>query len=132
MKKVGVVYYELNDADTTAKQPKLKDWLETLHACLCIVVTFQPLCQERPREARESKDHKHQPFLSQPQDHRLSDDIIPLVTSPRTIVPRNKTMPPEAYNMERLAHEPPVHAYAPRYQGMCPLGHQEVIFFRTM
>jgi hypothetical protein len=30
-------------------------------------------------------------------------------------------------NMEWVSVEPPMHSYSPRFQGLCPLGHQEVV-----
>ena len=45
----------------------------------------------------------------------------------KALAKSNQVLPQQAYNMEQLPLDAPLHSYAPRFQGCCPLGHQEVI-----
>lgn len=101
------------------------NWIDVIHTCFSRVVypgdtpLRPPSAIKMTIKTQEGRNTRSLQYL----------DKAPLMTKP---FHRSQVAPIEArYNMTRLQTDAPVHAFAPRYMGTCPLGHQEVIIFTS-
>ena len=122
------LYLEVEDGlhDETTEN----EWADFFQNCLCLLspwtavaAAFDQRKQRGPQRPLNSPhDGAEESLLSQVSKRRRFCQVKPMV--------RKKKL---TYNMsiQPIEYEPPFHvSLTPRYYGMCPLGHQEIVYFK--
>lgn len=115
------VYQEIDDDGNNDNY----DWVELIN-CICLFSPFQskpPVeapCLSTPWGPQSSSTHEQNGRKVQ-DDDLLLQGLDPLLL---------QCYRQAAYKMRKVDAEPPIHAFTTRFQGLCPLGHQEIVFIK--
>lgn len=86
--------------------------------------------QEDAGRSESQRQHEKRVLLPSSQQHQqTSGEYIEGHSKPEAAKAVGaKTCNNNGKNRSSYEREPPLHAFAPRYQGLCPLGHQEIVY----
>jgi len=127
LRKIGrrgnTAYQKLEDGQ---RNQRLRPWYNPFQSCVwtainpvaCVSRDQNP--PNKAQDAKNSSGKKEEAPLLRSHQQRLKrkHQITPMAEFCKV-----------ACNMSSF-EESPIHSYAPRFQGLCPLGHREIIFFK--
>jgi len=134
----------LGNLSSTGKRDRerLCDWLEAF-SCASVLLPSLSASSAGPQRRRNRVGPDGQPGRGE-GSHRhygavIGTDRVPLLPTSTVWNQHRATQVALAvqyeakteltYDMDHIEKEPPLHCFAPRFQGLCPLGHQEVVVF---